>query len=503
MKDKIIRSSQRGLTFSFPSKGKLTIGQQYEYIICKEPASIQILPSVSGKYTVSRKRSGSSWKSLVDLRSREVLDLIAKMERIRIQFIDDAIVVTDAEEKICKTERSSSKILVFPRTELLQLRLAAGLDGAVAAGRLLDYAQISLDEYLASCEQPLSIPVIQKELSEVYTLVSLFSGAGILDWPFAQDKRFKLLYAIDNDAAACETYRHNIGLHIVHGDIHRAFTAQGYPQDNTVTAPDTVIGGPPCKPFSNANRHTRLTDHPDSDLVVQYMRIVKALHPKVFAMENVPEVLTACGGSYYEAIQEVAKECGYHVDARVIQDNHVGGYTTRRRAIILGSRIGEVDFDAFITETGGKTVGEALEKVNKSWSNYNDITLPGKETKKRMSFVPQGGNYESIPPEYQTAGKNRHSSTYRRLCLDEPAPTIVNWRKPPLIHPTEDRTLSVAEAKALQGLPGKYRIFGSLGQMQQQVGNAVPVALGSYIKQAVLSLLRNGAEKIQPANSFA
>ena len=109
----------------------------------------------------------------------------------------------------------------------------------------------------------------------------------------------KSLNAIDYDAGACQTYRQNIGMHIVHGDVHKAFTAEGFPLDNAVKAPDVIVGGPSCKPFSNANRHTRLEDHPDSDLLMQYMRIVETLNPKVFAIENVPEVLTACGGSYY------------------------------------------------------------------------------------------------------------------------------------------------------------------------------------------------------------
>lgn len=451
---------------------------------------------------MSRKRSGQSWNALVDLRSKEVLDFISGMEQLRIQFSDDVIIVTGAAERTAVEERTET-VLVFPRAALAGLRLAAGLDDITAVSRLLDGTQITLDEYLSSQEHALPIHTVQKELSDVYTLVSLFSGAGILDWPFMQDHNFMPIYAIDSDAAACETYRHNIGLHIVHGDIHRAFTEHGYPLDDAVMEPDTLIGGPPCKPFSNANRHTRLADHPDSDLVVQYMRIVQTLRPKVFAMENVPEVLTACDGAYFKAVQETAEEQGYHVAAKIVQDNHVGGYTTRRRAVILGSRIGKVDFNRVIAETGGKTAGEALCKVNRSWTNFDDITLPGAETRKRMSFVPPGGNYKSIPPEYRTPGKNRHSSTYRRLALDEPSPTIVNWRKPPLIHPTEDRTLSVAEAKALQGLPGSYRIFGSLGQMQQQVGNAVPVALGRYIKQAVLSLLQRGLRTKQPANSLA
>lgn len=482
---KIIKGSQRGLTFSFPDDeaGMLGIGAHYDYIISRDAKTISIRASEAGRYTVSRKRSGGGWYALVDLRNKEVLEAISGISRMRVSITTDEIIVSDADQA---NEEQASKLLVFPRTVLHQLRAAAGMSTGAAVDNLFAGAQITIDEFLGTIQNPVDIPTLHSGLADVYTVVSLFSGAGILDWPFCQDKRFSIRYAIDYEAAACETYRKNIGMHVVHGDIHKAFTKDGYPLDETVHDPDVVIGGPSCKPFSQANRHTRLEDHKDSDLVAQYMRIIKKLRPKVFVMENVPEVLHACGGVYFDAIKQSAKENGYEVAATVVQDDQVGGYTIRRRAIIAGSRIGEPVFPAVSLVSGHNTVGAALDKVDASWSNYNDVTVPSPETKKRMSFVPQGGNYKSIPPEYQTAAKNRHSCTYRRLAWNRPAPTLVNWRKPPLIHPTENRTLTVAEAKALQGLPGTFRIYGSLGQMQQQVGNSVPVAIGRYIKRVIL-----------------
>lgn len=487
MHEKIIHGSSRGLTFSFSATDNLTIGSPYDYIIDRKKRSIRIVSAPNGRYRVSRKKHGMTWAPLIDLRNKEVLEAIAGMEHIRVHISGAEIIISDAEVKVS----AASKVLRFPRTELVRLQMAAGIEGAAAVSSLLDNVSITLGEQLSTSETPLSIPDIHRDLGDIYTLVSLFSGAGILDWPFARDPRFNIRYAIDYDAAACETYRHNIGTHIVHGDIHKAFTPDEYPLDTTVREPDVVIGGPSCKPFSNSNRHTRLEDHPDSDLVVQYMRVIETLRPKVFAMENVPEVLTACNGSYFDAIKTVAQECGYQLKAQIVQDNKAGGYTTRRRAVILGSRIGEPAFPPPLTPVPGKTVGDALGKIDGSWTNLDDVTIPGEDTKRRMSFVPQGGNYASIPEEYRTASKNRHSCTYRRLALDQPSPTLVNWRKPPLIHPTENRTLSVAEAKALHGIPGYFRICGTLGQMQQQVGNSVPVAIGTYIKNAVLSTLES------------
>lgn len=492
MEDKIIRGSTRGLTFSFPGSGKLKIGARFDYLIEKESQTIRIIPTEDGKHTVSRKRSGDQWKALIDLRSKEVLDAVANMSSLRVSFTKSEVIISDGALKAADRAKGKPQIIRFPRRQLRQLRMAAGIDDISATGALLDGVQLTLDDLLGSAPSSWypDIPTLQKDLADVYTVVSLFSGAGILDWPFFLDDRFRIQYAIDYDPAACQTYRQNIGTHIVCGDVHRAFTGDGYPLDDTVKAPDIIIGGPSCKPFSNANRHTRLTDHPDSDLIVQYLRIVETLRPKVWAMENVPSVLTACDGAYFDAIRETGERAGYEIKAQVIQDNKVGGYTTRRRAVVIGSRVGEVKFSPLSVAAGSKTVGDALKKVTPTWSNFKDVTLPGEATRHRMSFVPQGGNWESIPEQYRTPSKNRHSCTYRRLSWDEASPTIVNWRKPPLIHPTEDRTLTVAEAKALQGLPGNFRICGSLGQMQQQVGNSVPVALGEYIKNSLMQTIQ-------------
>lgn len=481
--EKHIKKSKRGLTFSFRETEHLRIGSRYDYLITKQ--GIRIVASEKGRYKVSRKRNGSSWSPLIDLRNKEVLDTIAKLGDIRLSIMDEAILVSKADAK--------SIVLQFAIPSLTHVRKVVGRSDAQALSSVLEGAQISLDEYLASSRSPLDVAQIYQDLPDVYTVVSLFSGAGILDWPFFKDERFNIQYAIDYDAGACETYRENIGDHIVCGDVHKAFTPDGFPQDKAVAgSPDVIIGGPSCKPFSNANRHTRLEDHPDSDLLMQYMRIVEKLNPKVFAIENVPEVLTACDGSYYAAVQEKAESFGYELVPSIVQDWKVGGYTTRKRAVIVGSRIGKPSLSSIGLVHGMHNAGDALGKVDPTWANYGDISTSSEMTRKRMSFVPQGGNYTSIPEEYRTESKNRHSCTYRRLAWNEPAPTITNWRKPPLIHPLEDRTLTVAEAKALQGLPKDFRVCGTLGQKQQQIGNCVPVAIGRYIKSCLLRMLEGG-----------
>ena len=84
--------------------------------------------------------------------------------------------------------------------------------------------------------------------------------------------------------------------------------------------------------------------------------------------------------------------------------------------------------------------------------------------------------------------RNRcHTGIYKRLVADEPSIVIGNFRKNMLIHPTQDRGLSVREAARLQSFPDSYKFFGSIGFQQQQVGNAVPPLLAKAVFDKIVA----------------
>lgn len=81
--EKKIKGSKRGLTFSFISEnGAFAPGSRYRYVIDKDAGRIVILPSKDGGNTVSRKRSGLRIKSLIDLRSRDILELVSASDHM-------------------------------------------------------------------------------------------------------------------------------------------------------------------------------------------------------------------------------------------------------------------------------------------------------------------------------------------------------------------------------------------------------------------------------------
>lgn len=489
---KKIKKSDRGLTFSL-SNDQATIGSRYDYFVDKERKEIVIIKNPAGRLKVSRKRSGVGFKPLYDIRSTEVRKLCSEADYMQVEALDDKIIVHTYQKVIQISKSIHSNIvhiadIIGEKTGEIILDMAAGTDVP-----LCEFGHPTLwnDAYFESlCSQiPLSRKK-KKELKQVYTVVSLFSGAGLLDYSF-RDPRIRFVYAVDFDKDACNTYRENIGEHVVCKDI-RQVGADEVPDS------DICIGGPCCQGYSNANR--RNIDGEMSRekrlLIEDYIRIVKEKQPKVFVIENVPQFFTKEDGRYIEKVTESLSDA-YEITCHTIIDSGVGGYTARKRAIVIGSRIGKIELPSARLTTV-KTVRDALSKVDSEWFNFNDVTEPKKETALAMSYVRAGGNWKDIPESVHKFGKDTHSDRFRRLSWDEVAPTIVNWRKVCMMPPEGNRILSVSEAAALMGLDKNFKVLGSsLGGRQQQIGNGVTQAIGRFVKKYVLEALDKNAGILQ------
>lgn len=433
MDKKIIKGSSRGLTFSF-KHDKLGIGSRYNYVVVPNANKIFIVPTERG-LKVSRKKTKIRNNSLIDIRNKKVLKVTTKADKLGVVLNKHSITVTAfKEDKPYLT------------------------------------TNIHRDKNLSDKEN-------------IIRVVSLFSGCGMLDYPFHLDDKFEMVFAADLMPDACKSYKENIGDHIVNGSICD-ITGEDIPNA------DMIMGGVPCTPFSNANRsaNNRLENHKDSELFLEYVRLVNEGNYKAFVIENVPQILTACNGDYFKAIKECLPE--WKIEAKVLKDCDFGGYTIRKRAFIVGSKIGEIEFPkATFNESNYKTVRMALEQVTEDWYNYNDITVPKASSIEKMKYVPQGGNFLNIPKEIR--GKGVHSNTYKRLHMDEQCCTLTNFRKCMITHPLYNRVISVAEALAISGFKAPFKVLGSLNNKQQQVGNGVPFNLGNAIKDVIKKLFIN------------
>ncbi|WP_047153356.1 DNA cytosine methyltransferase [Aneurinibacillus tyrosinisolvens] len=471
-------------------------GKHVKYVVNVKERELLILPSEEKtKNTVSIK---DGIKPLIDLRDKKALSPFVGCGYLQIEIHDDVIKVIGFEESDGSTEDSSSLEVArkstgkfYDITQLIQVRKKAEIyiprsELERAVGDPLSFGQVAFTEtythsYAGSASQ--SVQNVLHHLPIPLHVLSLFCGAGILDKAFI-DTGFTIMNAVEKDADACKTYRYNIGNHVWEGDIREIEKFPNLP---------IAIGGAPCFGFTNSNRVTNDLDNPNNLLIREYIRAVQSSGVYVWVLENAPQLLTSWNGHFFEEIKEAFPD--YKITAGVLTAADYGTPQVRKRAFVIGSRIGEIPLPE--PETPFEqytTVKEAFEGLHDRIPNQKDITKAKPETLERMSYVPPGGNIKDIPESIRPSGQ--HSIMYRRLKWEETAPTIVNMRKACISHPEHNRILSVRECARLNDIPDDYIFKGKLASMQQQLANCVPVRLG----RAIAKVVKKAVEKFNAGN---
>ncbi|WP_339216313.1 DNA cytosine methyltransferase [Ornithinibacillus sp. FSL M8-0202] len=163
------------------------------------------------------------------------------------------------------------------------------------------------------------------------TVVSLFAGAGGMDKGFV-NAGFDILWANDFEKDAVETYKKNIGNHIVLGDI-TTIDSSDIPD-----SPDVIIGGFPCQGFSVANTKRNMKDKRNF-LYKEMLRIIKDKKPKFFLAENVKGILSMEQGKVIEMIKNDFISLGYKVNVKLLNAAEYGVPQARERVFIMGNRL--------------------------------------------------------------------------------------------------------------------------------------------------------------------
>jgi len=350
-----------------------------------------------------------------------------------------------------------------------------------------------------------------------YTAVSLYAGAGGLDWGFSQ-AGFKLLWAIDSDRHAVETYKANLGEHIVCGEL---------PGDapSGDLRPDLVIGGPPCQGFSVIGRMD--PEDPRSRHVHSFLDVVERLEPRAFCMENVKALAEADRWApVREALVQRAKELEYQVELMVLSASDYGVPQARERMFLVGVRGGTPLCPVPTTKGEPPTVREALSRLPV-------FGKPGNATVSTAKVVPAA---KPVMRPSAHKGSLLFNGSGRPLQLDEPAktlpasmggnatpiidqeeltagakPWVVGYharlrkgRSPDKQAPRRMRRITVEEAAALQSFPSEWKWRGPQGAMYRQVGNAVPPVLAERVAISVyeaLQVIDDQHTEAAPANA--
>ena len=268
---------------------------------------------------------------------------------------------------------------------------------------------------------------------------------------------------------------------------------------------DVLVGGPPCQGFSPLGRMNDWDRaDPRNKLWRHYARILATVKPKIFVIENVPELLTS---GEFVTLRRTVKKFGYELEFGVLNAANYGVPQSRRRAIIIGSRIGTPALPSEIDER--RTVRDAIGDLPLLPNGETTLHRPRKPLAtsiERYKCVPPGGNrfdLAQLRPDLTPACWKRKTTgsvdVFGRMEWDKPAPTIrTEFFKPEkgrYLHPEAHRPITLREAARLQTFPDEFVFAGSNVQIAKQIGNAVPVELARRIGEKVRELLAPPARR--------
>ena len=360
--------------------------------------------------------------------------------------------------------------------------------------------------------------------------IDLFAGAGGLSKGFER-AGFHVALAVEQDEHAAETYsRNHPNTVLLREDIrgldpHECLARLALrPGDLTA-----LVGGPPCQGFSESNKRNRTPSNPRNHMYREFVRFLAVMQPAWFVLENVNGIKTVAKGAILEKICAAIVSLGYELNYASLNAADHGVPQHRRRLFIVGNRLGltiqfpkpshgldgfpfvnvreaiedlavlpngaDVDYLTYRPQDGRLSAYQAEMRANCDFHALqgNLVTRNNEAVVARYPLVPPGGNWSSIPSRLMknyTDASRCHTGIYYRLRWDEPSKVLGNFRKNMLIHPSQDRGLSVREAARIQSFPDDYVFLGSIGFQQQQVADAVPPKLAQAVAQALLAANR-------------
>lgn len=334
------------------------------------------------------------------------------------------------------------------------------------------------------------------------TVLSLYSGAGGLDCGF-RDAGFEIVAAVESDRWAVETYRANLGAHVIHGELPGVVPA-GAPKV------DVIIGGPPCQGFSVIGK---MDPHdPRSAHVHAFMDVVAQFSPRAFVMENVKALAVSDRWSAVrDELRRTACRLGYEVDLFLLNAADFGVPQTRERMFLVGVR-GMAPLCPVPTSKG--TPPSARDALR----HLPDHGEPGNDAICAARVIP------AVRPVMRPRahhGSLLFNGSGRPLDLSGPAKTLpasmggnatpiidqdelANGAEPwvhgyhahllaggdPIdVAPTRLRRLTVQEAAALQTFDPGWAFHGPQVAQFRQIGNAVPPRLAKAVALSVRSSL--------------
>lgn len=267
-----------------------------------------------------------------------------------------------------------------------------------------------------------------------------------------------------------------------------------------------LAGCAPCQPFSTYSQGRKASLSEKYPLLYHFARLIDEIRPEFVTMENVPDVVKF---PVYDDFVNQLLSLGYMVFAQKVDCTQYGIPQTRKRHVLLASRIGNVEL-LKPTHTRLCTVRDTIADLEPLQAGEQSLKDPihicsrlSELNLKRIKASKAGGTWRDWSEDLlaechkKATGKN-YGAVYGRMEWDKPAPTMTTlcygYGNGRFGHPEQHRAISLREASLLQTFPMDYQFVPhgqsvNMKEVGRMIGNAVPVRLGEIIGLSFLNSL--------------
>ncbi|PWS54312.1 DNA cytosine methyltransferase [Pseudoalteromonas sp. meg-B1] len=287
--------------------------------------------------------------------------------------------------------------------------------------------------------------------------IDLFSGCGGLSLGF-QNEGYNIIAAYDNWEPAIKVYEKNFSHKIEKADLASSIVHDSISKHR----PDIIIGGPPCQDFSGAGLRDETLGR--ASLTMSFAEIILKSRPKFFVMENVCRVTNT---NVFKEIVTKFKMAGYGLSSHKLDASYCGVPQARKRFFLVGHLSGNDGFlDSIIPKLLSKEKMSIYDYLGDSLGVEYYFRIPRSYTRRAIFSIYEPsvtirGVERPIPKGYK-----RHPGD-----LVEVGPKV--------------RTLTILERSYIQTFPKTFCFDGTKSDLNQMIGNAVPVNMAALIGKAI------------------
>lgn len=294
-----------------------------------------------------------------------------------------------------------------------------------------------------------------------FRTVDLFCGGGGLSKGL-MNAGFDIVAAFDHWTPALEFYNRNIVGH--QAFLQDLANVQESIQVIKKWKPSVIVGGPPCQDFSSAGKRDEAGGR--ANLTISYAEIVCGIKPSLFIMENVDRALKT---KTFGLALDIFRNAGYALTVSILDASLCGVPQRRKRVVVIGILNG---------------TDSALVPVIKALQADKPMTV--------RDYLD-----DRLGLDYYY----RHPRSYMRrgvFSIDEPSPTIRGVNRPipkgytghagdvQSVNSGLVRPLTTKERSLIQTFPDLWNITGKKSELEQIIGNAVPVKLAEFVGKCII-----------------